>query len=162
VAAEPAVEEAPEGRRVVTIDPSWPVLGRTDNATFVLADPGVVVVVPDEGCTDDESTARQSIAFQHAHWRAQGRRGAAIVLMDRVGHQTKAARRVYQTEADATLLHRFALVSSSVFGYAVASVFMGLARPAVPTRMFGSLARALRWASADAADSGPRGDGDAT
>lgn len=147
----------------MTLDPSWPVLGRTDNATFLLADPGVLVVVPDEGCVDDESTARQSIAFQQAHWRTQARCGAAVVLMDRVGHQTRTARRVYQTEVDASLLGRFALVSCSLFGHAVASVFMGLSRPAIPTRMFGNLARALEWARANhLADSSARGDGDAT
>lgn len=132
----------------MTIDPSWPVLGRTDNATFHLADPRVIVVAPDDGCTDDETTARQSIALQHAYWKAQSRCGVAIVLMDRVNHQTKDARRVYQTEVDPALVTGFGLVSSSVFGRAVASVFMGLTRPAVPTLMFGSLAQAVQWAKA--------------
>lgn len=132
----------------MSVDPRWPVLGRTDNASFLLADPRIIVVVPEEGCTDDESTARESIAFQHAYWKTHGASGAAIVLMDRVGHQTKEARRVYQALADPSLFTLFGLVSSSVFGRAVASVFMGLARPAVPTRMFGSLAQALEWTKA--------------
>lgn len=124
----------------------WPLLGHTDNASFRLAGVGVVVVIPDDGCTDDEHTARQSVAMQHEHWRATGHRGAAIVLMDRVVHQTKDARRVYQTEVDPQLIAGFGLVTHSVFGRAVASVFMGLARPVVPTRMFGDLDQALRWA----------------
>lgn len=124
----------------------WPLLGRTDNASFRLADAGVVVVIPDDGCTDDEHTARQSVAMQHEHWRAAGRRGATIVLMDRVVHQTKNARRVYQTEVDPELIVGFGLVTRSVFGRAVASVFVGLARPVVPTRMFGDLDEARRWA----------------
>ncbi|MEX1365658.1 MAG: hypothetical protein AB1Z98_21195 [Nannocystaceae bacterium] len=122
------------------------LLGRTDNASFRLADAGVVVVVPDDGCTDDEHTARQSVTMQQEHWRTIGHRGAAIVLMDRVAHQTKDARRVYQTEVDPELIAGFGLVTRSVFGRAIASVFMGLARPVVPTRMFGDLDEALRWA----------------
>jgi hypothetical protein len=136
----------------MSIDPSWPTLGRTHNATFHLAGPRIIVVAPHDGCTDDEVTARQSIAFQHAHWRAQDGKGATVVLMDRVSHQTKGARRVYQAEVDATLITGFALVSSSVFGRAVASVFMGLARPLIPTRMFANLSHALQWAKAQNAE----------
>ena len=146
----------------MTIDPRWITLGRSGNATFMLADPCVIVVAPDEGCTDDETTARQSISFQQAYWRSQGTMGAAVVLMDRVAHQTKEARRVYQGEVDPSILSRFALVSSSVFGRAVASVFMGLARPIIPTRMFGSVAPALAWAKGDQeAQPGSREGGDA-
>lgn len=130
------------------IDPSWPFLGRTDNASFYLADPRAIVVVPDEGRPDDETTARQSMSLQAAHWQAQGRRGATIVLMDRVVHQSKDARRVYQLEVNPSRFTVCCLVSSSMFGRAVASVFVGLSRPAVPTRMFGSVDQALQWARA--------------
>jgi hypothetical protein len=130
----------------MSIDPSWPALGRTGNATFLLADPRIIVVVPDEGCTDDDATARQSVDMQHELLKTHGGSGAVIVLMDRVAHQSKGARRIYQTRVDPALITGFGLVSSSVFGRAVASVFMGLARPVVPTHMFASLALALQWA----------------
>ncbi len=137
----------------MTVDPSWPKLGRSDNASFYLAAPRIILVVPDDGCTDDEATARQSVQFQHQHLQSAEARGVAIVLMDSVAHQTKEARRVYQTEVDPAIIAGFGLVSSSVFGRAVASVFMGLARPVVPTRMFASLPLALRWAEARNAES---------
>lgn len=132
----------------MSIDPSWADLGRTDNASFHLAEPRIIVIVPDEGGTDDETTARQSITKQHEHWRTHGVTGAAVVLMEQVGHQTKAARQVYQAEVDPTLITGFALVSRSEFGRAVSSVFMGLARPVVPTQVFESLEAALQWARA--------------
>ena len=152
----------------MSIDPSWPLLGRTDNASFFLADPRAIVVVPDEGQPDDEATARQSVALQAAYWQSQGQRGATIVLMDRVVHQTKDARRVYQVEVNPGRFTVCGLVSSSVFGRAVASVFVGLSRPAVPTRMFGSIDQALQWARAHhasepdgrARQEPPREDGD--
>ncbi len=130
------------------IDPTWTVLGRTDNATFHAASSRVIVVVPDAGCTDDENTARQSIQFQRDHWRANETTGTAIIMMDRVSNQTREARRVYQseTEIDTETINGFALISSSMFGRAVASVFMGLARPPVPTRMFADVPEALKWA----------------
>ena len=39
----------------------------------------------------------------------------------------------------------FALVGKTMFGRAVASVFMGLHPPRVPTRMFGTFEEALAW-----------------
>lgn len=132
---------------MTSIDPSWPIIGRTGNATYHLADPRIIVVAPDEN-PDDETTARQSVALQVAHWQAQGVRGATIVLMDRVVHQSKDARRVYQLEVTPRHFTVCGLVSSSVFGRAVASVFVGLSRPPVPTRMFGTHAQALQWAQA--------------
>ncbi len=132
------------------INPEWSVLGRTDNASFHAVSPRVMVVAPDEGCTDDEPTAQQSVAFQRAHWHREKTSGVAIILMDRVSHQTKGARRVYQSEVevDVGAINGFALVTNSVFGRAVASVFLGLSRPPVPTRMFGRVAAALVWARA--------------
>ncbi|MCH9682795.1 MAG: hypothetical protein K0V04_15270 [Deltaproteobacteria bacterium] len=132
---------------MTAIDPSWAALGRSDNAAFFAALPRVLVVAPDDGCTDDEQTARQSLMFQREHWQRQGTPGAAVVLMDRVAHQTKAARRVYQTDVDLEWVTGFGLVTHSVFGRAVASVFMGLTQPPVPTRMFGKVEQALHWAS---------------
>lgn len=131
----------------MSIDPSWPVVGRTGNAIYYLADPRIIVVVPDEN-PDDETTARESVALQVSHWKAQGVRGATIVLTDRVVHQSKDARRVYQHEVTPRHFTVCGLVSSSVFGRAVASVFVGLSRPPVPTRMFGTLAQALQWVKA--------------
>ncbi len=128
------------------VDPSWPVLGRTDNAAFHQMQPGIVIVAPDPGCTDDEHTARQSLQFQRDHCKSTGVPGATIVLMDRVAHQTKAARRVYQTDVDLDWITGFALVTRSLFGRAVASVFMGLTQPPVPTRMFGDVELAVAWA----------------
>lgn len=132
----------------MNIDPSWAVLGRTDNATIYSVAQRILAVAPDAGCTDDEHTARQSIEFQRSHWVDQRSRGAAVIFMDRVGHQTKGARRVYQTEVDVAVITAFALVGGSVFGRAVASVFMGLTRPPVPTQMFASATSALKWVAA--------------
>lgn len=133
---------------ITDIDPQWLELGRTDNASFYAAHEGVIVVVPDCDCVDDEDTARQSIRFQRDFWRAQDSPGVAVVLMDRIANQTKGARRVYQDRGGMERIAGFALVSSSAFGRAVASVFMGLTRPPVPTRMFSDLPAALTWARA--------------
>lgn len=128
------------------IDDGWPRLGRTDNATIYAAHRRVLVVAPDDGSTDDESTALQSLDFQRSYWSREQTTGTTIILMDLVGHQTKGARHIYQTKVDTERTNGFALVTRSLFGRAVASVYMGLARPPVLTRMFAELAAALAWA----------------
>ena len=124
----------------------WHEVGRTDNAVIYLADDRVLVVVPNCDTQDDDATARQSLEFQRAFWARRGSSGAAVILMDRVLVQTREARLVYETEPDLSRIDGFALVTSSPFGRALASVFMGLRRPPVPTRMFSDVNSAIDWA----------------
>jgi hypothetical protein len=125
--------------------PDWKHLGSTSNAEFYEAAPDLVVIVPHENTKDDEKTARESIAFQDAHWRAVGSRGAAVVVMDRVLDQDSGARAVYANETHDTLTTCYALIGESFFAVATASVFTGLARPGIPTNVFRSLAEAEPW-----------------
>jgi hypothetical protein len=131
---------------MITIDTSaWSPIGRSANADFFEIEPGVLAVIPFDGSSDTADTAADSIRIQLAHLRSSGRRAGTVVFMDNVGSQNAGAREVYRTDPDPTFQTAFALVSSSMFGRAVASVFMGLHPPRVPTRMFGTLEEAVAW-----------------
>ena len=135
-----------EGERVITIDPSvWTAIGRSSNAEFFEIEPGVLAVIPFDGATDTADSALESIKIQLSHLRTTGRRAGTLVFMDRIAEQNAAAREVYHSAPDPTLQTGFALVSSSFFGQAVSSVFLGLHPPRVPTRMFGTFEEALAW-----------------
>ncbi|UJR81646.1 hypothetical protein [Sandaracinus amylolyticus] len=123
----------------------WTLLGHTSNADFYEIEPRVIAIVPHERSIDDERTAAESVAFQHAHWRARGTRGASIVFMDRLVDQQPGARKVYTSKPDPASITCFALVGGTVFGRAAASVFLGLARPTAPTRLFASYESAIEW-----------------
>ncbi len=123
----------------------WEKVGETDNAEFFVVEPGILAVVPHDGCVDDDATARQSIEFQHEYWRAQGRSGSSMIFMDRIRDSSAGARKVYGELPDRALIRGFALIGGTVFGRAVASVFIGLSRPAAPTKMFGDVDRARGW-----------------
>jgi hypothetical protein len=123
----------------------WKHLGSSSNAEFYAIEPDILGVVPIYGCTDDQKTARESLAFQDEHWRKVGHRGAAVIFMDRVLVQDGGARAVYQDESHAMMTTCFALVGETFFGKVTASVFTGLTKPGLPTRVFRSLAEARPW-----------------
>ncbi|AKU93791.1 hypothetical protein AKJ09_00455 [Labilithrix luteola] len=123
----------------------WQHLGSSSNAEFYLVETEILAVVPYERCEDNEKTARESLAFQTAHWRSVGHRGAAIIFMDRVLVQDGGARTVYEEESHGLLTTCFALVGETFFGRVTASVYTGLKKPAIPTQVFRSLEDALPW-----------------
>jgi hypothetical protein len=124
---------------------AWSAIGRSANADFYEIEPGVLAVVPFDGSGDTADTAAESVQIQLEHLRARGQRAGVVVFMDRVVSQTSGARDVYRDAPDPTFQACFALVGSTVFGRAVASIFMGLHPPRVPTRMFGTYEEALAW-----------------
>jgi hypothetical protein len=123
----------------------WTKFGTSDNADFYEVEPGVLAVVPFEGTEDNAETARQSVTTQLEYLRARGKRAGVVVFMDPVLEQHAGARSVYRDLPDPAFQVCFALVGSSAFGRAVGSVFLGLSRPRVPTRMFGSFEEAAAW-----------------
>lgn len=120
-------------------------LGSTSNADIYEVEADILLIVPHQDSTDTEVTARQSVTFQDAHWRAAGHRGAVAVYMDTIIEQDSGARGVYANETLHTLSTCYALVGETFFGHAAASVFTGLARPGPPTQIFPSLEAAFPW-----------------
>jgi hypothetical protein len=124
----------------------WTPIGTSDNADFYELESGVLAVVPHDGCTDDAHTAQQSVQIQLDYLRPHGRRAAIVVFMDRVIEQTASARVVYRDAPDPAFIACYALVGGTAFGRAVGSIFIGISRPKVPTRLFATLDEALAWA----------------
>ena len=129
----------------------WQQFATSANAAFYQVEPGVIAVVPSEGIEDDEATAKASIELQLSHLRKTGQRAGVVIFMDRVAHQTAAARTVYRDAPDEQLQRCFALVGGTMFGRAMASIFLGLSAPRVPTRMFATMDAAFAWARERAA-----------
>jgi len=124
----------------------WTPIGKSDNADFYEVEEGLLAIVPFEGSSDDEKTAKQSVQIQHEYLRPRGRRAGVIVFMDPLVEQHASARIVYRDGPDPAFVTCYALVGGTVFGRAVGSIFIGLSRPRVPTRLFGSLDDARAWA----------------
>lgn len=123
----------------------WTKIGQSTNADFYQIDENTLAVVPFEGCTDDENTAKASVEIQLKHLRTQAKKAGCVIFMDSIAQQTAGARNVYRDLPDPQHQVCYALVGGTAFGRAVGSFFLGLSKPHVPTQMFGTLEQALAW-----------------
>jgi hypothetical protein len=124
----------------------WQRAGGTGAGGYFYAAPGVLVAVPAPGYMQAAADAERSLAECHRIVREQGRSHAVIVLVDRVASQDGSARRVWAQAKDHDLRCGMALVCRSALARAIGSFFIGLNRPAVPTKMFRDFPDALKWA----------------
>lgn len=125
----------------------WKPLGRTYNTHYYLLADDVLVVLPDKGLKDDGASARVNIDYQTAYARLLGRRCCVVVVIDSLTSQDSEARRIYASGMQPTLFYAAALIVSSPLARAIGSFFLGLTKPAVPTRLFESVDTAVAWAA---------------
>ena len=123
----------------------WSKIGTSGNADFFEVEPTILAVVPFDGSVDNAETAKQSVQIQLDYLRSRGRRAGVVIFMDRVAQQDGAARSVYREAPDPEFQACFALIGGTPFGRAVASIFLGLSPPKVPTKMFANYDEAVAW-----------------
>lgn len=106
---------------------------------------------PDEGLRDDETSARENIAFQTEYARSVGRPVAVVVLLGGLRSQSADARRIYAEGMNPAHFFASALVVSNPLARAIGSFFLGLTRPATPTALFDTIDKAIEWAKSQRA-----------
>ena len=129
----------------LTVPEQWKPLGRTYNTHYYLLSDDVLIVLPDQGLRDDGASARINIDFQSAYSRMLGRRCCVVVVLDSLSSQDSEARRVYAAGMQPSLFYAAALIVSNPLARAIGSFFLGLTRPAVPTKLFESVEDAANW-----------------
>jgi hypothetical protein len=129
-------------------------VGGTKAGGFYVLQPDVLLACPLDGYIQTVDGARESLLEQHRIARELGRRQVLVVLVDRVRSQDSGSRSVWSDEVDTKLMCGLALVGKSPLSRAIASFFLGLRRPRVPTRMFGTTDRAIAWAKTVIAEHG--------
>ena len=129
----------------VTVPEQWKPLGRTYNTHYYLLSDDVLIVLPDKGLKDDGASARVNIDFQTAYARMLGRRCSVVVVLDSLTSQDSEARRIYAAGMQPALFYAAALIVTSPLARAIGSFFLGLTRPAVPTKLFESVEDAVAW-----------------
>jgi hypothetical protein len=124
----------------------WEAVGETSNTRYFAIRDRVLAAVPLPGSNDTLATARENVAFQGSFFAKRGQRGVVVVLLDNLVGQDKDARRVYQTEIDVERILVTCLVGGTLLSRAMASFFLGLAKPRVPIKMCKNLDEALAHA----------------
>jgi hypothetical protein len=129
----------------LSVPEQWKPLGRTYNTHYYLLSDDVLIVLPDQGLRDDGASARVNIDFQSAYARMLGRRCCVVVVLDSLTSQDSEARRIYAAGMQPSLFYAAALIVTSPLARAIGSFFLGLTRPAVPTKLFESVEEAANW-----------------
>jgi hypothetical protein len=129
----------------LTVPEQWKPLGRTYNTHYYLLADDVLIVLPDQGLRDDGASARVNIDFQSAYARMLGRRCCVVVVIDSLTSQDSEARRIYAAGMQPSLFYAAALIVTNPLARAIGSFFLGLTRPAVPTKLFESVEDAANW-----------------
>src|SRR3954462_67131 len=128
-----------------TVPEQWTLLGRTYNTHYYLLSDDILIVFPDKGLTDDGSSAQVNVDFQSAYARMLGRRCCVVVLLASLTSQDSDARRIYAAGMQPSLFYAAALIVTSPLPRAIGSFYLGLRRPAVPTKLFESIEDAAPW-----------------
>jgi hypothetical protein len=130
------------------VDASWQLVGNTSNTEYRTKPDArdILIVLPHSGLRDDGESARMNMEFQVGYARSVGRPCAVIVHLASLMSQDAEARRVYA--AAMVPVHFFAasLVVTSPISRAIGSFFLGLSRPAIPTKMWADFHKAISWA----------------
>lgn len=130
----------------MSVDTSkWKQIGSSSNAKFFELDEHVLVVVPEEGSSDTAASAEDSIRIQVEYLREKSRRSGTVVLLDGIAGQDSGARAVYRDRPDPSHQVCFALVGGTLFGRTVGSIFISLAPPKCPTKLFKTFDEAVAW-----------------
>jgi hypothetical protein len=125
---------------------AWTRVGQTANTEYFLVEPNILAGVPFQGARDDFASATENQRFQNEYFRNAGSKGVIVVFFDRMVAQDAEARRVYGVDADLNALHASALVGGTVLSRAIISFFLGMSRPRLPVKLFGTGADAIAWA----------------
>ncbi len=125
---------------------SWTAVGQSSNSRYFAVEPGILAAVPNPGAIDDRQSAEENVTFQNNYFREQGRGGVVLVFFDRMASQDKEARRVYGMLPEENLMRATALVGGSLLGRAIASFFLGISKPRIPVKLFGTTEEAIAWA----------------
>jgi len=65
----------------VVPDPSWKSVGRTSNTSYYLAEPDMLIIIPETGLKDNAASAKENTEFQIALAQNTGRPLGLVVYM---------------------------------------------------------------------------------
>jgi hypothetical protein len=128
----------------VILDPSWKSVGRTSNTSYYLAEPDILIILPDEGLKDNAASAKENTEFQAAFAQKTGHPLGLVVYMTSLLSQDADARRIYSS-MDKSLFTGSALVVSNPLARAIGSFFLGLTRPEFPAKLVESIQDGIIW-----------------
>lgn len=122
-----------------SVPPSWSPVGATCNTQYFLVGDDILIVYPNPGSVDDGASARENVAFQMGLAQKLGRPLGFVVVVSSLTSQDAEARRVYAAGMLPERSLGVALVVQNPLSRAIASFFLGLTKPKIPTKIVSSI-----------------------
>ena len=120
-------------------------IGTLAGADYYLADPDIILVIPQTGYHDNVQLARQSADFLNEYVGKAEKKFATVIVMSNVLAQDAETRRIYQNLAGNGLYFGIGMVVDSALSRALASFFIGFSRPPIPTQLFNTVEKSIEW-----------------
>jgi hypothetical protein len=120
-------------------------IGSTAGADFYVTDSNILLIIPQAGFVENSQLAQQRSDFLNEYARKAGRKFGIVVVIANILTQDAETRRVYQTQVSNGLYYGLALVVDSALSRAIATFFIGLSKPSVPTQLFGTVEKCIEW-----------------
>lgn len=123
----------------------WELAVKLPHGALYWIEPGVVAAVPDEGTVETPELSQTVWDGYKTCADQYGGPIAALVFVDKLTDQTTEVRRFWASVMTTEVLGACSLVCESFLARAVATLFVRLSPPAVPTRLFPNTESARAW-----------------
>ena len=120
-------------------------VGTDGHSNYYIADPDILLVIPQTGMVDTPKTARIAVDFQTDYARKLGKKCSTLVIMSNVLSQDAETRRIYDEMTVSGYFFGTALVVSNPLSRAIASFAIGLSKPQVPIKLFDTVEKGIEW-----------------
>lgn len=123
----------------------WKTVGTTYKTEWFKVAADIFVAVPETDYHDSPEAARANLEMMRSLAREAGRNCGFVVLMSHHVAQDAEARGVYAQITSSDMVCGTALVANSPLSLAISSFFLGLSRPAVPTKVVSTIEEGIAW-----------------
>ena len=120
-------------------------VGTAADTNYYIADPDILLVIPEDGYVDNPKSARIAVDYQTAYARKLGKKCSTLVVMSNVLSQDAETRRIYNEMTVSGLFFGTALIVSNPLSRAIASFAIGLSKPQVPIKLFDTVEKGIEW-----------------
>jgi hypothetical protein len=123
--------------------PDMKKVGTTFRTEWFQLEPDIYVSISEPGYRDNPQAAQANCDMMRT--LAAGRKCGWIVVMSNHVAQDAETRQVYAENAPQDRMYGTAMIAANPLSRAISSFYLGISKPTVPLKVFGSIEDGLAW-----------------